>query len=77
MTTPSTPADTTPAASVPASSAVPPVPALPSWPWRRAALILAGPGRRHRGRDRAHGLFFVSALAVLAVGIIKLWREHL
>jgi len=42
MTTPAAPADTTPAASVPASPAVPPVPAPPSWPWRRGALILAG-----------------------------------
>jgi hypothetical protein len=42
MTTPAAPADTTPAASVPVSPAVPPVPAPPSWPWRRGALILAG-----------------------------------
>jgi hypothetical protein len=42
MTTPAAPADTTPAASVSASPAVPPVPAPPSWPWRRGALILAG-----------------------------------
>jgi hypothetical protein len=44
MTTPAAPADTAPApaASVPASLAVPPVPARPSWPWRRGALILAG-----------------------------------
>jgi hypothetical protein len=42
MTTPAAPADTTPAASVPASPAAPPVPAAPSWPWRRGALILAG-----------------------------------
>jgi hypothetical protein len=42
MTPPSAPADTTPAASVPASPAVPSAPAPPSWPWRRGALILAG-----------------------------------
>ena len=42
MTTPAAPADTTPAASVPASPAVPARPAPPSWPWRRGALILAG-----------------------------------
>ena len=41
MTTPSAPADTTPAASVPAW-AVLSEPAPPSWPWRRGALILAG-----------------------------------
>jgi hypothetical protein len=41
MTTPGAPADTTLAASVPASPAVP-APAPPSWPWRRGALILAG-----------------------------------
>ena len=41
MTTPTAPADTTPAASRPASPAAPPA-APPSWPWRRAALILAG-----------------------------------
>jgi hypothetical protein len=42
MTPPSAPANTTPAASVPASSAIPSAPAPPSWPWRRGALILAG-----------------------------------
>jgi hypothetical protein len=42
MTTPTAPADTTPAASMPASPAVPAVSAPPSWPWRRGALILAG-----------------------------------
>ncbi len=42
MTMPNAPADTSPAASSPASPAVTPVPAPPSWPWRRAALILAG-----------------------------------
>ena len=42
MTMPNAPADTTPAATLPASSAVPPMPAPPSWPWRRAALFLAG-----------------------------------
>ena len=41
MTTPAAPADITPAASVPASPAVPSAAAPPSWPWRRAALILA------------------------------------
>ena len=41
MTTPSAPADTTPAANVPAS-AVLSAPAPPWWPWRRGALILAG-----------------------------------
>jgi hypothetical protein len=42
MTMPNAPADITPAATLPASSVVPPVPAPPSWPWRRAALFLAG-----------------------------------
>ena len=42
MTIPSAPAGTTPVAGTPASPAVPPVPAPPSWAWRRAALILAG-----------------------------------
>jgi hypothetical protein len=42
MTMPNTPADTFPAASIPASPAVSPVPAPPSWSWRRAALFLAG-----------------------------------
>ena len=41
MTTSRAPADATPAESTPASSAVPSAPAPPSWPWRRAALILA------------------------------------
>jgi hypothetical protein len=40
MTTQNTPADTSPTASTPVNP--PPVPAPPSWPWRRAALILAG-----------------------------------
>jgi hypothetical protein len=38
MTTPTAPADATPAASRSASPALAP----PSWPWRRGALILAG-----------------------------------
>ena len=42
MTIPNAPAGTSLAASIPASSAVSPVPAPPSWPWRRAALFLAG-----------------------------------
>jgi hypothetical protein len=42
MTIPNAPAGTSPAASLPASPAVLPVPAPPSWPWRRAALFLAG-----------------------------------
>jgi len=42
MIMPNAPADTSPAAGIPASSAVTPVPAAPSWPWLRAALILAG-----------------------------------
>jgi hypothetical protein len=41
MTTPTAPADITPASSVPASPGVP-ASAPPSWPWRRGALILAG-----------------------------------
>ena len=42
MTTPSAPDTVTPAVSVPVLSAGRPVPAPPSWPWRRGALILAG-----------------------------------
>ncbi len=42
MTTPAAPADTTPAANTPASPAVLPAPAPPSWPWRRGALLLVG-----------------------------------
>jgi hypothetical protein len=42
MTTPDAPAAVTPAASAPTSSAERAVPAPPSWPWRRGALILAG-----------------------------------
>ena len=86
MTTPSTPADTIPAASVPVSSAVPSAPAPPSWPWRRAALIpvsrLAGVigvlvlVAGIAGGILHTGLFFVPALAALAVGTVKLWREH-
>jgi hypothetical protein len=131
MTTPAAPADTTPAASTPASPAAPPAPAPASWPWRRAALILAGaaqlitisalvtsdyplaatwwslllgiapapvaaaaafaPSRVGRlagvigvlvllagiaGGILHIGLFFVPALVALAVGTVKLWREH-
>jgi hypothetical protein len=42
MTTPTAPADTTPATGTLASPATPSTPAPPSWPWRRGALILAG-----------------------------------
>ncbi len=38
MTMPNAPAGTSPAAGIPTS----PVPAPPSWPWRRATLFLAG-----------------------------------
>ena len=127
---PNAPADTFPAASTPASSAVSPVPAPPSWPWRRAALFLAGaaqlitisalvgadplavtwwslllaiapaplaaaaafaPARLNllaavagvgvliagvAGGIVHIGLFFVPALAALAVGAVKLRREQ-
>lgn len=69
MTMPNAPADTTPAATLPASSAVPSVPAPPSWPWRRAALFPAG----------AAQLITISALVgadPLAVGGVKLWHEQ-
>jgi len=42
MTTPAAPADTILAANPPALPDVPARPAPPSWPWRRAAPILAG-----------------------------------
>jgi len=42
MTTPDAPAAVTPAASALTSSVERAVPAPPSWPWRRGALILAG-----------------------------------
>jgi hypothetical protein len=42
MTTPGAPDAVTPAVSVPVLSAGRSVPAPPSWPWRRGALILAG-----------------------------------
>jgi hypothetical protein len=41
MTTPTAPAASTPAESVPASPDGQPVAAPPSWPWRRGALILS------------------------------------
>jgi hypothetical protein len=80
-----------------------PVPAPPSWPWRRATLLLAVapaqlaaaaafvPALVNRlaaviavlvlvagiaGPIMHTGLFFVSALMVLAVGAVKLWREQ-
>ena len=68
MTMPNAPAEAFPAASMPTSSAAP-LPVPPSWPWRRAALILAG----------AVQLITISALVSadpLAVGGVKLWREH-
>ncbi|MGD0240685.1 MAG: hypothetical protein ABSB59_10205 [Streptosporangiaceae bacterium] len=130
MTVPDAPADVSPAASTVMSAGVPPVPAPPSWPWRRAALFLAGAAQLITisalvgadplavtwwslllaiapapvaavaafapaavGRLAAvtgvlvlavgivggivhTGLFFVPALAVLAVGAVKLWRER-
>ena len=39
---PNAPADTSPVASIPASSAVPLVPAPPSWPWRRPGTARPG-----------------------------------
>jgi len=42
MSAPDAPAGILPATGIPASPADPPVPAPPSWPWRRAALFLAG-----------------------------------
>ena len=73
MTMPNAPADTTPAATLPASSGVPPVPAPPSWPWRRAALFLVA---GIAGGILHTGLFFVPALVALAVGGVKLWYEQ-
>jgi len=130
MTTQNAPADTFPAPST-ATPAVPePVPAPPSWPWRRGAMLLAGaaqlitisallsadplavswwslllaiapaplaaaaafaPARLNllaavagvvvliagiAGGILHIGLFFVPALVVLAVGVVKLWREQ-
>jgi len=126
MSTQDVPAGILPATSTPASPAVP---APPSWPWRRAALFLAGaaqlitisalvgadplavtwwslllaiapapvaaaaafaapPANRLAaaagvliliagiaGGILHTGLFFVPALAALAVGTVKLWRE--
>jgi len=42
MNTPNAPAPSLPAAGTPSLAGAPPVPAPPSWPWRRAALFLAG-----------------------------------
>jgi hypothetical protein len=42
MTTQNVPAGTSPAASTATPVSSPPVPAPPSWAWRRGALILAG-----------------------------------
>ena len=69
MSAPNAPAPSLPAAGTPALAGAPPVPAPPSWPWRRAALFLAG----------AAQLITISALGgadPLAVGTVKLWREQ-
>jgi hypothetical protein len=120
----------TPVVTLPATTPASPVPAPPSWPWRRGALLLAGaaqlitisalvgvdplavtwwslllaiapaplaaaaayaPAPVNRlaavadlliliagiiGGITHTGLFFVPALAVLAVGTVKLWREQ-
>jgi len=42
MSAPDVPAGILPATSTPVSPTAPSVPAPPSWPWRRAALLLAG-----------------------------------
>jgi hypothetical protein len=130
MTTSNAPANVSAANSTAGSTAPEPVPALPSWPWRRGALLLAGaaqlitisvlnsadplavtwwsmllaiapaplaavaafaPARLNllaavaavvvliagiAGGILHIGLFFVPALAVLAVGAVKLWREQ-
>jgi hypothetical protein len=124
---PDVPASTTPALLISAREAK--RAAIPSWPWRRGAMVLSGaaqiitisallaappapatwsmlllaiapfplaagmaflPARLARlaavatlivlvagiiGAARHTGLFFVPALAVLVVAIIKLWRE--
>jgi flagellar biosynthesis protein FliQ len=128
MTIDSAPADTSPEASPVAPAISPPAP--PSWPWRQAALFLAGAAQLITisalvGADPIAaswssllltvapaplaaaaafapspmnllaavagiavmvvgiatqimhtGLFFVPALAVLAVAAVKLWREQ-
>jgi len=130
MTTPSTPADASVAKSTAGSAAAESAPAPPSWPWRLAALLLAGaaqlitislltsadplavtwwslllaiapaplaaaaafaPARLNllaavagvgvliagvAGGIVHIGLFFVPALAALAVGAVKLRREQ-
>ena len=130
MATSNAPADVSPAASTVTPAGAPPAPAPLSWPWRRAALFLAGaaqlitisalvgadplavtwwslllaiapaplaaaaafaPAPISRlaaaagllvlvagiaGGILHTGLFFVPALAVLAVGTVKLWRER-
>ena len=68
MTTPTAPADASPIPSATVGPAA--LPAPPSWPWRRTALLLTGAGI---GRT---GLLFIPALAVLAVAGAKLWREQ-
>ena len=130
MTTQNAPAHTSPVLTTAAPAAPQRVPAPPSWPWRRGALILAGaaqlitisalvsadplavtwwslllaiapaplaaaaafaPARLNlvaavagvlvliagiAGGILHIGLFFVPALAVLAVATVKLWREQ-
>jgi hypothetical protein len=130
MATPNAPADASPATSAVPSASASTVPAPPSWPWRRAALFLAGAAQLITisalvGADPlavtwwslllaiapapvaaaaafapspvsmlaavagilvlvagiaggiVHtGLFFLPALAALAVGAVKLWRER-
>jgi hypothetical protein len=75
MTVPDTPATTT----LVTPTAVPSVLAPPSWAWRRAALFLAGAAQLIVGiaGGITHiGLFFVPALAVLAVATARLRRER-
>jgi len=128
MTIDSAPADTSPEASPAAPAAASPAP--PSWPWRRAALFLAGAAQLITisalvgadpipatwsslllavapaplaaaaafapapvnllaavagiavlvagiaGQVTHTGLFFLPALAVLAIAAVKLWREQ-
>jgi hypothetical protein len=63
MTMPTAPAGTTSVAGTPASPAVPPASAPPSWAWRRAALMLAG----------AAQLITISALVTSDLPLAATW----
>jgi hypothetical protein len=76
MSIDSPPADGSSEATAEALTVVSPAP--PSWPWRRAALFLAGAAQliTISAPVRADPVPATWSSLLLAVGAVKLWRER-